>query len=237
MFIQDVFDQLSFGELYNVYVGGSGCKGVPVSDYPMILDHINLALVELHKRFPVKKNQLILIMYPDINRYILDKRYAESNTESTEPIKYISDSVDYPYNNDLLKIERILNEEGEELFMNTTNAYWSVQTPEYNIIYNKFPEEENSLLVEYRAKADKLLIPAGGLHPETTEIFLPDILNEALLNYVAYRTFSSLNPDGNLLEAKNFYAQFERSIKEILHLGLINYDYALNLRLEVTGWV
>ena len=237
MFVQDVFEQLSFGELYNISLGGSGCKGVPVCDYPMIINHINLGLLELYKRFPIKINQLIIILYPEIIKYRLDKKYATSNTESTEPIKYIHDSVEVPFNNDIIKIERIFNEDGQELFLNVTNAYWSVQTPEYNVVQCNYPDEENSLLVEYRAKPDTILIPAIGLHPETTEILLPEVLNEALLNYVAARVYANLNPDGSMGEGKNYYMQFERSIKEVLHLGLINYDYAMNYRLEGAGWL
>lgn len=237
MYVQDVFEQLAFGELYNVSLGGTPCKGVPVADYPMLITHINLGMIELYKRFPIKINQLIIDLYPEIIKYRLDKKYALNNTDSTEPVKFIRDSAEFPYNNDLLKIERIFNEDGQELFMNVTNAYWAVQTPEYNVVQCNYPDEENSLLVEYRAKPDNITIPATGLNPEIIEILLPEVLIEALVNYVSARIYASLNPDGTIGEGKNYYMQFERSCKEILHQGLINYDYAMNYRLEAAGWL
>lgn len=234
MFLSEIFEQLTQGELQQLAMSGVDNIGIQTCDYPKILPHINLGLIELYKRFPLKKSEVVLQQYDHIQLYELNSRFAETNTESTETYKYIKDSVYYPFKDDVLRIEKVFNEDGQELFLNDYTQHWSMFTPSYNVLQVPWPEKENSVIVHYRASHAK--IELDGLNPETTEVHIPPGFLEPLLLYVGGRAFSSLNSDQDA-EGNNYLAKFEASCKKIEDLNLMNTNDSANLKLEHAGWV
>lgn len=235
MYLSEVFDALSHGELSQLYVGGEDDGvGIDRCDYPKIVSHINLALSELYKRFPIKTGEVRVIMYDQLNKYRLDPRFAHTNEKSSEPIKYIADSLHQPFKGGVNKIEIVYDEGGEEMYLNDDTRYWSLYTPEYNVLQVPWPDRDNSYTVHYRANHDKILIP--GLNPETEQIFLPPGYLEPLLFYVGSRTFTAMNGDSDS-EGNNYMAKFEQSCARIRDLNLTNDDNTTNEKLDRAGWV
>ena len=234
MFLSDIFEQLTQGELSQLYVGKVDEQGIQVCDYPKIVPHVNLAVTELHKRFLLKSGEVVVQQYDQIQRYYLKSKYAQTNLESDEPIKYIMDSPYQPFEDDVLRIEKVINELGEELFINDQTEYWTINTPSFNSIQVPYPEKENQMIITYRANAPKILIP--NLVPEEQEVDIPSYLLEPLLFYVGSRAFGSMNSDNNA-EGNNYVAKFEKSCLKISELGLDNEDNTANVRLDSAGWV
>lgn len=215
-------------------MGGVDSGGIQTSDYPRIVSHINLALTALYSRFPVKSEEVVIRLQDHIQVYYLDRRFAVTNTESTEPIKYLDDSKYMPFNDNVLGIDEVYNEMGETLFLNDEGQYWSIHTPSHNSIQIPYPEKENALIVKYRAGPVKLV--AKGLDPETQHVDLPNALLEPLLYFVASRAFSNLNSDQNA-EGNNYATKYEASCRKIEELGLIIKDSHINVRLDEAGWI
>jgi len=247
MLLSDLFDQLTYGELSSINYGGVDDEGITFEDFKRVVPHINLGLTELYKRFPLLLQEVIVRQYDQIQTYVLHSRFAVTNTESTETIKYIHDSVYQPFNDNILQIDRIFNEIGEELFNNesdpyiiyssqsqTSNRYWSVSTPAFNTIQVPYPEKNNSMSVIYKAGHDK--IPISGIDPTQVEVKIPPNLEEALLFYIAARAYTSMGGD-NIKIGMAYTQKFEQSIMKVKELGLYNQDVAVNQRLEVNGWV
>lgn len=247
MFLTELFDQLTYGELSQFEFTGSDEEGITVDDYKRIVPHINMALTELHKRFLIREEEVTIRCYDHIETYILDSKYAASNYESLEPYKYIHDSVFEPFVDNVLKIEKVFNEDGQELHLNETDPYiiqtetlqtskkaWSINTPNFNTIQIPYPMVENQILVEYRANHEKILVK--GLNPDTQEIKIPSHMLEALLLYIAGRAYSSLGGE-SAQEGMAYMARFEASCKNIETLNLVNKENATNQKLEVNGWV
>ena len=233
MYLSEIFEQLTQGELSSLYMGKVDENGIQICDYPKIVPHINLAITELHKRFLLKWDEVVVQQYDEINIYYLQKKYAV--TDDTEaPTKYIVDSVYQPFKDNVLRIEKIIDELGRELFVNDSEEYWSVHTLSYDSIQVPYPEKENQMIITYRADADKILIP--DLDPKTTVISIPGYLVEALLLYVAARVFSNVNTDG-VNEGNTYMAKFEKSILTAQTLGLNNEDNTMNTKLDAAGWV
>ena len=233
MYLSEIFEQLSQGELSSLYMGKVNETGIQICDYPKIVPHINLAITELHKRFLLKWDEVVVQQYDEINIYYLQKKYAVTD-DTDVPKKYIIDSVYQPFKDNVLRIEKIIDELGRELFVNDSEEYWSVHTPSYDSIQVPYPEKENQMIVTYRADADKILIP--DLDPKTTVISIPGYLVEALLLYVAARVFSNVNTDG-VNEGNTYMAKFEKSILTAQTLGLNNEDNTMNTKLDAAGWV
>ena len=233
--LETIFDQLAYGEFLSIDLGADGCKGISVDDYPKIAIHINLALTELYKRFNLKMGEVVIQLFDEITDYKIHSIYAQSNTESTEPVKWIADLGASPYMDDLLKIERVYNEVGCEYSLNDPADCNTISTPEYNVVQCKQPYDENSLLVKYRAAP--VYIPTKRLVPENVYVPIPPSLIEALLWYVAGRIMTNLNLAGDIGEGNNYTMKFEKSVQEVKLAGLINVDKAKNLRPERGQWV
>ena len=247
MLLSDLFDQLTYGELSSINYGGVDNEGIVAADFKRVIPHINLGLTELYKRFPLLLQEVIVRQYDQIQTYILHSDFAVTNTESTEPIKYIHDSIYQPFTDNILQIDRIFNEIGEELFNNesdpyliyssqkqTSNRYWSVSTPAFNTIQVPYPEKENAMSVIYKAGHER--IPTSGIDPTKVEVKIPPNLEEALLLYIAARAYTGMGGE-NVQVGMAYTQRFEQSVMKIKELGLSNQDVTVNQRLEVNGWV
>lgn len=247
MKLSELFDQLTYGELYSLEYGGTDELGITQDNYKRVVPHVNLGLAELYKRLPLRLQEVIVQQHDHIQKYWLLPKYAVTNMESEETYKYIHDSQFDPFQDNVLAIDRIFNEIGEELFNNevdpyinqntqgqTSNRYWSVSTPEFNCIQVPYPEKENAMSVIYRASHEKILVP--GLDPESVEVKIPPSLEEALYFYIAARVFTSMGST-HVQTGMAYTTKFEASLAKVKELGLTTQDVTVNQRLEVNGWV
>jgi len=248
MKLSTVFQQLTHGELSQLDIGGAENAGIQVCDYVKVVGHINLALTELYTRFPLKVAEVIVQQYDHIQTYYLDSKFAKTNSESDEPVKYIMDSQFQPFLDNVNKIEQVFNEEGVPLLLNDFDGccshtpasgmdhqvYHPVYTPTYNSIQVPQPEKENNMIITYRADHDPILVP--GLDPSTTEVAIPPGYLQALLLFVGSRVYAGMNADqGN--EGNTYYQKFEAACAKLTELNLMNRDTKHNSKLDCAGWV
>ena len=143
-----------------------------------------------------------------------------------------------PFQNNVLRIERVFNEDGQELYINDDQQYWSVHTPSFNSVQVPYPEKENAMVVEFRADHYKLLTDCDPQIVLNQEVKLSSSYLEAFLLYIANRVFAgnpSLNPQGQ--DGMSYYGKFEASCAKLSELNLINKDNRSNHKLRSRGWV
>lgn len=238
MLLSDIFEYLSYGELAQVSLGGGGTHetGINAEDYPKLVRNINMGLIELHKRFPIKQDEVLIQLYSHITNYRLHKDFAESNLASTEPYKYIKDAnLRVPFQQDVILIRHVYDELGDEFPLNDLNDTVSLYTPQQDILQVPFPDNENTLSIIYRAGPIKIN-HIGLSRPELVEVDLPDQFLEALCAYVAFRIFSSLNLGEGNAEANSHYGNFERSCALIKNEGLYVADTNQNTKFGDGKW-
>ena len=228
-----IFNQLSYGELSQLALGNSEGAGIQRTDWPMLIDHINIGLLELHKRFDIKRKNLVIEQYEQIQLYILDRRFAKTNVESLEPIKYIDDSEYDPFDDEVLKIERVFDELGIEYPLNDDVAYNSLHTPQTNAIQVPLTFVDNTFYVEYRA-SHKLI--DRYVDPKETEVDLPLVYLEALLSYVASRAHSPFASQTNQ-ESQTYMMKFEAACAKITEMAITQANNTTNLKPIRNGWV
>lgn len=259
MLLSDIFEQLVSGELAQLNMGDIDDLTVNVEDYPKVIPSMNLALVELYKRFPIRVEEVIIRQKEQLDTYVLHSKYAVSNTSSTEPIKYIHDSIYEPFQDNVLRVEQAFNELGVELPINEevdyaesilyqdTNyqpfigaagpdySYQSIKTPTYNSIQIlPHPEAENNILVKYRAAPIKIPV-SQDIIPGEIEIDLPLAMLEPLLLYVGGRVYANMHgEDAN--SGAGYIAKFEASCIKIEELNLFNKGNRTNTKLDRAGW-
>lgn len=248
MKLQEIFDQLSYGELAMLSIGGQAQGVINESNYPRILAHVNLGLSALYKRFNLKEGRVRVKLKPDQYTYVLDSRYLEDNQRSPEPVKYLTNEPGSNFADDVLKIESVQVDSGLNLPINQAGASFNLATPSMatlrvpSEIVDKpvgLPREYSteSLLVSYRAGHPLLAVPIGYFDPARVEVQLPYSHLEALMYFVAGRISS---PSGMTTEERLnniWFAKFETACQQ-LELDNLEIDLgSVNRRLEWGGWV
>jgi len=236
MTLQDLFDLLANGEIAQNTLGGKGTGLISPSNYPRIIPAVNLGLHALYKRFALSYDSVIVQQYAHITEYVLDYRYAVSNTASTEITKYIIDSQYKKFSNRLINVTKVENELGEEYSLEDNLSNNGIYLREYNKLIIPDPIETSMMVVTYMQGPET--IPVTTTDPSTVTLAIPDSLVDALVNYVASRVLSGIGTLKNGVNESTAYMQkYELLCMEIDRYNLVRKDQTSNIRLEMNGWV
>ena len=236
MLLSEIFDALTYGELAHIDIGGKPLGGIQSADYPEMVTNVNMALLELYKRFSIKTGELTLQLEDHISTYYLTSEYALSNDASSQPYKYILDvATATEFTDDILLITHVYDEVGDEYALNDLDRVDSLYTPTQTSLQVPYPSSENAISVIYRVTPEIILKTITDPAAETVE--LPYQYMEALTAYVAYRVFSGMNLGAEDTTAMNHYGKFEAAVALIDHKGLAQPDNNQNTKFEESGWV
>lgn len=228
MLLKDIYDQLAYGELRELKLGGSGIDaigdGIATVNYPRLLPHVILGLTSLHSKCALKEGTLAVPLVP------LQVSYAVLPTAG-----------------DLLKIERVYgvwNEEEYEIPLNQIGKDDSIRTPSYNsMIIPSDTElapwllETTSLNVKYRADHPAINQALANASPLVTPIELPSSHLEALCYFIASRLHNPIGmTPGAMHEGNNFAQKYEMAVAQLNGLGLQVDQDAPNERLYNKGF-
>lgn len=235
MTLAEIFEQLTYGELSSLKMGGFAGEEVSEENQRQVLAHINIALNELYKRFFLSSKQLMVELYDHISLYKLHSNFAVQNRLSGERYKYIIDSEYDPFQDDILKIEEVFNSDGCKVCLNDLNEPCSLFTPHYDTLQVPLPFEGSFISVHYRASHPRLKY-SKGMDPEKIEVNIPEGLLEALLLYVGYRATRSMGGETGQ-EGTQYLELFEASCAKARELGMQITPQYSNLKLDYRGWV
>lgn len=237
MNLQEVFDQLTYGELSQLSIGGGEAGVIDASNYARVLAHVNLGLTALYKRFPLKEGRLTFTLQAERTNYPLTTQ---------EDVLFVEDP-DTDFNDDILKITRIYTAGGEELSLNDLADPYSCFTPTVTLLRvplaiaaqgTDLPEwlKTPTLQVVYRTKHTNIPYRVG-FNPARVEVELPESHLEPLLLFVASRALTPLGTaqfEG--LAGNNYYAKYEAACQAIENLDLRVDQDSQNSRLVNNGW-
>jgi len=220
MRLSEIFTQLTHGELSQISIGGGEAGAIDDSNYARMLPHVNLGLTALYKRFNLKEGRLIIELIKDKVTYTLLKKFAV-NGGGTELVRYILDTVDEPYLEDIHKVERVYTDTGFELSLNDEFNFYSCFTPSYNILRIpevlvsdsvEIPEEMATLQLEvvYRAN-HPLLVYGAGFDPSMIELELPYSHLEPLLLFIASRINNPIGMTNEHHAGNSYAAKYEQA--------------------------
>lgn len=236
MLLSDFFTALQSSELGSLVVGNRNGGGIEVQDYPALVSHINLGLTALHTRLLLREEEVFIQQYDHIQLYHLQTKYAVSNTASTEPTKYIIDSVFQPFSGNVLKIEQVFSEIGVEYPLNDQNNRLSVHTPLYNAVQIPFAAAPNAVSVIFRAGHPKITVGVG-FDPTQVLLDIPDPVVEALLLYVGARAFTANGSENSKNDINLLLSRYEVACQRLEMFDFLNSTSNTNLRMRYKGWV
>lgn len=251
MKLSDVFTQLQYGELSQLFDGTEIGKELGEANYKKVLSHVNLGLTNLYTRFNLKEHQLTLEIQTGKTTYELHSKYAAANSRSSETERFILDTSDAPFVDDILKIERVVTEIGYQMDLNNREKSFSCFTPSLNVLRipaalaNDTPElpeclRTTTLDVVYRANHPQILHGLGGLgflDPGRVEIELPRSHLNALLMFVAFRAHSPVGMGGDSPTANAYFAKYENECLMLEGKGLTVDTHSPVDRVRQNGWV
>lgn len=247
MKLSEIFDQLTYGELSQLNLGGGEAGAINESNYKQIVAHVNMGLLALYKRFPLKGNSINLSLQSGRFSYPLHSKYAVSNTASTEPVKYILDTVDDPFTDDLFKVESVLTESDWELGLNDDSDYYACSTPSANVlrvpadivmVSPDLPDQLRTTYLEINYRASHPVIVLGDTPDiDAIELELPYSHLEPLLLYIASRVNNPIGMTNEFHAGNSYAAKYEQACQQLETFNLNVDQGSQNTRLEKNGWV
>jgi hypothetical protein len=227
--LQDLFDTLAYGELSNLALGNSSTGSIVESEYPKIVSHINLGLMELYKRFPLKKGELKVIQQTNVDTYYLRSEFVG---------EYIEDNDNNPFEDDIIKVDAVFNEIGDELPLNNSHNINSVFTPAFDILKMVPSDPVQTVSVVYQARYPKIVVYPQ-FNPSHIELYIPDFIVEPLISYVAARIYKGMIAlEGEANPNTSYMQQYELACKKIELYGLsANNNDSRDNKFISNGWV
>lgn len=241
MNIQQCLDRLANGELANTtFVCDDQIADTKV---PYIISLLNEALLRLYSRFILKLDTVFVEMNEVRTRYELTKDhvYTKDINDIYDPKhfpcvkdynKYIFESLDHPFTEDIIKILSVTRDDGFEYPLNDSTKMYSVFTPEFNVVQVPLPIPNAVISVEYQAK-----------HPIITEdnldmeLELPEAFYGALFAYIAHSAYSSLQSENALAQAQKYYSTYMALLDELVTFDIGNTSYSqTNTKFYNNGW-
>lgn len=171
MKLKEFLDDIKTTFLTGINLGANNSAGISPNNYPEIIGILNDTIQKLYTDFPENKHKEVFIdLQDEINFYKLDRKYAQSNTESTEPVKYIADTTENPFNNRVLSIISVYNEAGKELPLNEMHKDDSVFLSDFSTVQVLNPVTGNTIVVIFQAGPQRLLSSGEGYLEQEVDI-------------------------------------------------------------------
>lgn len=237
MKLNEIFELLAAGELSQDALGGDKYRDMNPRDYPRVGQAVSIALNALHKRFFLRDGEVILVLDPNIQTYVLSSDFAVSNTQSNEPVKYILDS-DFSFEDGVLKVESVHDDDDKPVPLNDLSKAGSIRTLDYRTLLIP-PVTETGLTrrVTYR-KDHRKLDSRDWDNPEQSEIEIPSSHLEALLYHTASRLLTPLGPDANGINpGMQYFKRYEQAARMLEQQGMqIDRSYESG-KFRNRGWI
>jgi len=223
MYVSDYIDFLVNGEVQKLAVSDVGDmdpnaavapSAAQVVNQDKLRTYVNLANVELHKKFNILQKTEILDHIRDGEDYRLPDNFLHAISCTFE------DGEEIPINNSKINLV-----DGKDMLLSIIFT-----DPSYARIKGNDVKERKNVILTYAAS------PKLAKTVRTT-LPIPQIYTEALLNYAAYKAHAAVSGD---IKAENntYYMRFRESCKQIETLGLTNPDNLdANTKLEDNGFV
>ena len=207
MIISDVVKLAKYSEL----------SGLSIKDnIEAIVAFINLGMLEIYTRFPVKVEEHLITLDANETYYKMPSDFMYATYAYAEaPIDSLEQTV--------------------ELHINDTDNDEGIYFTSWDTLQVPNPATGAVISVIYVTKPTA--ITEAQANDGLTELALPDMLIDALLSYVGYRGYMGVRADGKS-ENSSQWLRFERNCKKALENGVASPGESLSMdtRLSTRGF-
>lgn len=234
MRVRDIIDELNLGEMNSANLGHNDTEGVTPFNHAKVISYINAALTVIYSRQLLSEREVLIELVEGKSTYYLNSKYAQSNIESVEPIKYLVDAAD-PFDDRILKILSVYNENGLRFPLDDRADETSLFRPDMLTLQIPYPVTGTMISVLYQSAHKKLDTTGAGILDQV--INLPVSYSQAIINYVMYKHKASFDTvemqQASLVAMKTF----DVSLEALSTLGLSPEDNVTSTKFGDRGWV
>ena len=236
MFVSELFEKLSYGELSNLNLSGEGNGGIIEEKQPATILHANNALLTLYSRFILKEKDFLLEEVDHITNYHLLKKYAES--QQPQPgvdYAYIKDLNREHFEEDIIKIMMVYDGGGHPIPLNDFDAPGSVFTPlQQQILQVPNPRNGVSLGVGYQAMHEKLVL----VKDVDQLIEMPEVLHCAYTSLIGSYVYGDINTQEATIKSQMLFQRYDSICLDLIERDILNSSTSTtNTRFKKRGWV
>ena len=236
--LQEIFDNLTYGNLSHVSIGNAALGYIEAKDYPKIVNGINNALTAIHKRFLLRTEEIALQQRAGQSTYYMRSDYAVSNALNNGLPRYILDTVGDPFNDNLFKIEKVQHADGSDWPLNDSLQENPIFTPSYDVLVMAPSDPLEVVTISYRANHPRIIIPDTGFDPKLIQLQVPAFMLDALSLNIAARIYTPLSAgDGQNSAASTFMYQYEQECLRLETENMALPGDCADERFEANGFV
>lgn len=209
MKLKQLLKLLSISELSNLYwVDKKEECGIREEYQDSTVMFVYEGLNKIYSNYYLKEDSIYCEIVEGKVEYDITSDHLMGKELEADYDHYLWKTGDLPFNDDILRIVRIIDSTGRLLPLNNPEKFNSVFTPLYNRIHVNNLDEEDELEIIYAAKHPPLSLE------EDTVIELPVSLIPALRAYVAYMVHMNMNTDNAVQNAQKYLNQYNLIITE-----------------------
>lgn len=245
MKLLEIFEQLTSGELSQLAIGGAEAGAIPKAKYPAMVNHINLALRAIYRRFNLKEGRVKIVLMTGRTQYPLLRKHAVSVPGTANP-RFIQDTVSAPFTEDVMKILRVYSSSGFEFGLNNVDDKYAMSTPTASVLRVpadivappiELADEMRTTTLDVVYRAAHPILSNEDVDPEETDLELPYTHMEPLLYFVASRLYTPAGMTNEANMGNIYYAKYEAACQELEAEGFQVDQASEGTRLESKGFV
>jgi hypothetical protein len=222
MYLQELFNNLAYGEFSGLAIGNASTGTVPADKYPKLVSLINIGLLDLHTRFTLIEKEFDLYQRDGIYTYYLRSAHV-GDPAAGNPELYVDGTSADPIAGDIIKIIKAFDEDGNKVRINDARYPDDIFMPQADVVKMTLGDPLKVYSLVYQASYPTIVI-APGFDPATYELLYPRFLNNALMAFVAARLnqgrMTQANEGQNHV-ANTFFYRYEQECKKIESLSLV----------------
>ncbi len=225
MTLQDIYDQLTYGPLKNLFVASRNMEdvGIEGEDFKSLFPHIQLGLNAIHSRMFMREGRTVLELEEGKVSYLVSP--TEQNLLEIEQVwgVYCSKAYEIP-----------LDELDEPVSIRRT-SHNSIIIPD-DAELAPWLSETTELTVVYRANHPEIKDYIANSAPLATEIFLPSTHLQALLLHVAGTVHTPIGMKNEFHAGRDYRNEFDMEMQRLELAGFDIKATSNNTRLRKAGF-
>lgn len=232
--VTQILQNLTFGELSQYAVGNAAGGIVAEAEIPKVMSAINRGVNQLQLDMGLHENTVIIRLREGTHTYLLDSKH--SMITGTESVLYIDDSVDQPFEDDVLRIRQIMNKYGQPHPINVKDDVNTLYTPTHKTIQNPFAVEDEVMAVVY-TRFTKPQEISTYVEADVTYLPLPDYMLHALYQYVASRMTAGITTQQEISDSQVWMQEYTKSVAAMKFDPQLAAQEHTNTKLHDRGYV
>lgn len=219
--LNEIFTMLATGEFSNISLQRDDSGQIDESEYESVINHLNLGLTEIYKRFNFLNYEILLHVDPSVETYYLHpERVVPLAQISTT--NYLQRPDDWDGYINIVEVKDVFDSDGEPYTLNNRLKTPAILQLAPDRLKITGVETAEIMSVLYQAFPAKIVLD-DDLDITDTYISLPETAIEALLYYIAMRVYKPIGKNDSTAQAdksQSYQAQFELSCTRIEQFGL-----------------